>query len=106
MSAPDNLSPQQFIAQHVGFDRWAKSEIARHYDENTFEPGHARFDRPTGERVAHLRNAREWLENHYSASAHQAFQTGDKSPIKSEVGIPLHEILPFHTDLVHDYEGR
>jgi flagellar hook-associated protein FlgK len=101
-----NLSPDQFpnIVEHVGFDRWAKSEISRHHQESQVEPGHYRFDHESGRRVSRLRRAQDILMDTYSDAAHQQIEgySTNEDALHS-LNVPLHETLATHRDLVNEY---
>lgn len=107
MSASEHLSPQQFVQQHVGFDRWAKSEYQRNQEAHEVSPGHVRYPPEVGARQSRLADARTWLDDHYSQSAHAKFEGEiDRKQMLDEIAVPLHEALPVHHDLVDEYLNR
>jgi hypothetical protein len=106
MGAMSNLSPDQFIAEHVGFDRWAKGEYEKNQAEHEVSPGHVSYPREVGRRQAHLASARTYLEDHYSPNVHALGYGKTRQEYAEHLGLPLHEVLPFHTDLVDEYRNR
>lgn len=101
-----NLSASQFVQQHVGFDRWAKDEIASNAAKHEVSPGHVVYPREVGRRQARLTEARTYLEDHYSPNVHRLGYGRPRQDYVERLGKPLHEVLPFHTDLVDEYLSR
>ena len=100
----DNLSTQFDHVQHaVGFDKWAKAERQRLYEEHTVSPGHVSFadDREAGRRAAQLHAARGMLVE----AASYGFYTGSQR--NGGLDMPLRENLPDHYHhLVDEYEAQ
>jgi hypothetical protein len=103
-----SLNPDQFghVAEHVQFQGWARQQQQALRAEHTVEPGHIHYPREAGRRMSRLGSAQVWLEDTYSANAHESFGKNlPRSEILKQVNQPLEEVLPDHHDLINDFRA-
>lgn len=97
----DNLNPQQFAREADRFDRWAKSKRAEITQRSEVSPGHSAYAPDDGRMMSRLHSAHEWLIDSASADfyARKEGFGGDQG-----LNAPLHDLLPYHHDLVDMYQ--